>query len=382
MLAAGFHHTECFLTISPLVLAYRPTLGCLPSLLPCFVWVGCVFVRVSEFRRGGAMISTSGEAPAHHTLPTPHNTTVLNMPERDQDLLDRLNALRPSPITLKPNKVSFSSASITSRDNDLASRFARLNGSSPPPQRYQAPYLSSEPDTEINEEDEQSLEELLAALEASHDPLKAKKTDAEAAQDLMRQARAALQLSHDSGEQADGNHEGHSGYEAGRQHQHDEDESKQPTEDEEADEYVQKALAAVKLDETETQEDDESRADEEDDTQTTFELPSAPTSSLPSSPQAESSFLPSAPTFIPLAKSAAAKPTQAFPDEEIETWCIICSDDATVKCLGCDGDLYCGNCWNEGHRGPDCGWEEKMHKTVKYVKKSKEEKEKKRRIAA
>jgi hypothetical protein len=77
--------------------------------------------------------------------------------------------------------------------------------------------------------------------------------------------------------------------------------------------------------------------------------------------------LPSAPTFRP-----ADKPVKTiqkkFTDDEIETWCIICQDDATVKCVGCDGDLYCANCWKEGHMGPDVGFEEKSHKWTKYRK--------------
>lgn len=35
--------------------------------------------------------------------------------------------------------------------------------------------------------------------------------------------------------------------------------------------------------------------------------------------------------------------------DETEDWCCICNEDARVQCLGCDGDLYCQKCWNEGH---------------------------------
>jgi hypothetical protein len=57
-----------------------------------------------------------------------------------------------------------------------------------------------------------------------------------------------------------------------------------------------------------------------------------------------------------------------YTNEEIETWCIICQDDATVECVGCDGDLYCAKCWKEGHIGPDVGWEERRHEWLKYKK--------------
>jgi hypothetical protein len=77
--------------------------------------------------------------------------------------------------------------------------------------------------------------------------------------------------------------------------------------------------------------------------------------------------LPSAPTFKP-----ADKPTKEvvkkFTDDEIDSWCIICQDDATVQCDGCDGDLYCANCWKEGHMGPDVGREERSHRWSKYRK--------------
>jgi hypothetical protein len=61
-------------------------------------------------------------------------------------------------------------------------------------------------------------------------------------------------------------------------------------------------------------------------------------------PNTDSLGLPSAPTFKPFEKPT---PTiqKKFTDEEIDTWCIICQDDATVKCFGCDGDLYCATCW-------------------------------------
>lgn len=77
--------------------------------------------------------------------------------------------------------------------------------------------------------------------------------------------------------------------------------------------------------------------------------------------------LPSAPTFKPIDKPVKGV-MKKYTDEEIETWCTICQDDATVECLGCDGDLYCAKCWKEGHMGPDVGYEERMHKWTKYKK--------------
>jgi hypothetical protein len=77
--------------------------------------------------------------------------------------------------------------------------------------------------------------------------------------------------------------------------------------------------------------------------------------------------LPSAPTFKPVDKPVKGVMKKPAVDE-VDTWCVICSDNATVKCLGCDGDLYCANCWKEGHMGLDAGWDEKRHKWTKYKK--------------
>ena len=107
-----------------------------------------------------------------------------------------------------------------------------------------------------------------------------------------------------------------------------------------------------------------------------FELPSAP-GDLPSSPSRGGNEevdggllrLPSVPTTTPARKRAAVKPRlPQYTDEEIDTWCIICNDDATVRCLGCDGDLFCAKCWKEGHVGPEVGMEERTHRWVKFLR--------------
>ena len=34
-------------------------------------------------------------------------------------------------------------------------------------------------------------------------------------------------------------------------------------------------------------------------------------------------------------------------------WCIICNDDAALRCLQCDGDLFCKRCFRECHLDVD-----------------------------
>ncbi|KAL3422184.1 hypothetical protein PVAG01_06340 [Phlyctema vagabunda] len=80
--------------------------------------------------------------------------------------------------------------------------------------------------------------------------------------------------------------------------------------------------------------------------------------------------LPSAPTFQPSQHHAPPPPPTKtlFSDDQIDTWCVICQDDATIKCQGCGGDLYCARCWREGHVGPDVGFEERRHAWVRWRK--------------
>lgn len=196
----------------------------------------------------------------------------------------------------------------------------------------------------------------------------------------------------------------------------DEEQDKKKTEDDEADDVIARVMAELAInkkyggpDESPDHTDSKSEADSGDETEEqknksseeaegSLNLPSAPTS-IPQMPQddlaetqaledaltarlaalskprsqaapSDSLGLPSAPSFAPSNKPP--KVTSNLPtytDEEIDTWCIICNDDATLRCLGCDGDLYCQNCWMEGHKGESAGYEERRHKAVLYSKK-------------
>ena len=119
---------------------------------------------------------------------------------------------------------------------------------------------------------------------------------------------------------------------------------------------------------------------------TPSQLPDPPPLAEESSPDDDltsrfaSLSLPSFPTGINFTNKSIAKPSTGFTDEEIDTWCIICDHNATLQCIGCDGDLYCTNCWMEGHRGEDASFEERKHKAVQFVKGVGKNKVPKRRV--
>lgn len=163
--------------------------------------------------------------------------------------------------------------------------------------------------------------------------------------------------------------------------------------DDEADQYLAKVLDQIKhepevaIDAETTNAESSSGSGRGSNTQTSasigLNLPSAPAKEpdLPPSysevavdDELASRFanlgVPSVPTSM---KTSAERPTakqqpKGYTDEEIDSWCTICNEDATLSCIGCDGDLYCTNCWLEGHKGPDAGYEEKRHKAVQYNK--------------
>ncbi|KZM22194.1 uncharacterized protein EKO05_0002114 [Ascochyta rabiei] len=190
-------------------------------------------------------------------------------------------------------------------------------------------------------------------------------------------------------------------------------EQKKQTEQEEADDVIARIMAELEISKkydppSPAPEDDrnaQASTEETNTNDTPLSLPSAPTTlkeptdsfdatqaledaftarlAALAGPQTDSLGLPSAPSFAPSAKPPKVQSNlQNKLDEEIDTWCIICQDDATLKCLGCEGDLYCRNCWMEGHRGESAGLEERRHRAVEFVKGGDKKKKKKRLAAA
>ncbi|TQN74247.1 Abscission/NoCut checkpoint regulator [Colletotrichum shisoi] len=82
--------------------------------------------------------------------------------------------------------------------------------------------------------------------------------------------------------------------------------------------------------------------------------------------------LPSAPTFQPADRAVKRLTSKTgYTDEDAETWCTVCLDDATLQCLGCE-DVYCARCWHEMHVGPAAAFDDRTHKAVRFVKPKKD----------
>lgn len=77
--------------------------------------------------------------------------------------------------------------------------------------------------------------------------------------------------------------------------------------------------------------------------------------------------LPAAPTFQPEDRPVPGVAKKlGYTDSDMKTWCIVCLEDATVRCLGCEGDVYCARCWRDMHVGPSAGYDERGHQWEKF----------------
>ncbi|TFB07414.1 hypothetical protein CCMA1212_000943 [Trichoderma ghanense] len=99
----------------------------------------------------------------------------------------------------------------------------------------------------------------------------------------------------------------------------------------------------------------------------------------PAAAEEDDSFsLPSVPSGRP---SAGDKPVRRltsktdYTDDDIDGWCTVCLEDATLQCLGCDDDPYCARCWREMHVGPAAAFDDRSHKAVQFTRARKKDKQ-------
>jgi hypothetical protein len=282
----------------------------------------------------------------------------------DESLLARLNALRPSNITLQ-----------RTAPVDLSQRFKDLRTGSPIPTKGDAntEIVNTEKiQSPLGESDKQEVARILTELKGES---KISQTDLVEWDTALKEAETVIR-EYKSREA-----------EASKLHDKSENRGNETTEQDFSmkdahtvtEEDIDKLLEEMNLAEItcEDQEHDE-ESDNDQDGGSVLQLPDTPSGLKSLPPRNDEDFgisLPSVPSAAPRSQASRVVdsanillPRGEPKDADVESWCIICCDDATLRCLGCDGDLYCGNCWNEGHRGPDVGPEERSHRALNFVK--------------
>ncbi|KAF2217842.1 hypothetical protein CERZMDRAFT_92485 [Cercospora zeae-maydis SCOH1-5] len=350
------------------------------------------------------------------------------MPGQDDDLLARLNALKPSSVKLETDApvIDIQCNAPQSVEDKLAERLKtlRAGGSLPPAGNVNSTNKQISPAVEKSERkvydeagaekdpirnwqqdgNEQSVDDLLAELEADGqwklDPEEPKDV-----QSLLKEARESLSQSAEPiPSPQDGRQDGGNTSPPAE----DDNDSAIPgkaedeQDEEDADEYIARVLAELDIEkkygdaETDEKGKESSNHNAPSEDGDMLDLPSTPSqlkdvpvSSGHEPPSYEDSELearfsklgfdslglPSTPTSKPSSKpkvvaSVKSKMKSNLPtytDEDIDSWCCICNEDGEVRCLGCDGDLYCQACWSDGHgTGPG---QERGHKAVQYSRK-------------
>nr|POF13051.1 abscission/nocut checkpoint regulator [Quercus suber] len=338
-------------------------------------------------------------------------------PHKDHDLLARLNALKPSHVSFeaasKAPLVEVETTRPTSTEDRLADRLRSLRSgisvsgpsTTPAVQQTKAEALTSKVRDEVATEfdpvrdwqqqgdgEDPSLDELLAELandsaEWTLDPEDPKNINA-----LMQEARRVLPARNEA-EVAESSDESAQVRNLGDVSEPVDDERNEDQQDEDdADDYVKKVLAELDMEKKYggAQADDHEDPEAKDSTKDAgpdgpaVDLPPTPSGDLHSPPSYEDSELearfsklgldlPSTPTTTPSSKPQTranlhTKEKTNLPvhtDEDIDSWCCICNEDGEVRCLGCDGDIYCQQCWREGH-GNQPG-QERGHRAVQYM---------------
>ncbi|KAM0342430.1 hypothetical protein ACHAPU_009617 [Fusarium lateritium] len=338
----------------------------------------------------------------------------------DKSLLERLNALRGNsagpakPASTEINIDLIERKNAQTRDDTLAARLKSLRerGDEPSPApktSHQPPKPASQPekapqeslkvydeeDDSIFQTDDQTLEELLGDVKPD-DGFQTEPDDAQV-KALLEELADAIPKDTD---------------EKDEKNQHDSDDSDGEAMNKDVDEVIARfrdeaevegALAKTRTPEPESDSEPE-QADSSKPSD--FTLPDVPSdlADIPSSNRAASAdidditarlaalrapspdegslALPSVPTSKPSGQPVKRLTTRTnYTDDDVESWCTVCLEDATVRCPGCDDDVYCTRCWYEMHRGPQAGFDERSHNAVQFTKDKKTEKKEKRKVA-
>ena len=288
----------------------------------------------------------------------------------DNALLARLNKLKRSNVSFGSSNspsIPAGPSKLCDTSEDLIARFEKLHGRKSADDHMQAPLT----DIVGNDDDRPpspTIEELLAQL-GPEDQYKINATDLDEGNKLIAEAKHTL-YNEDASIQNTERRRSHANIDKSPREPIEIVTPKQD-EDDEAEASLQHILDEVELE----------RQQEPVSTDPSFgtDMVSAPPASaapdsfaslvFPSIPDLPlpSLALPSAPDAAPSIRKPTLK-VPGFSDHDIDSWCIICCANATVKCFGCDGDLYCWGCWREGHIGEDVGLEEKSHVWERAVK--------------
>ncbi|KAG5933674.1 hypothetical protein E4U53_000916 [Claviceps sorghi] len=289
----------------------------------------------------------------------------------DNSLLDRLRALRGTDTPSTPQKASSSGNPIQfhvieragppSGEDLLAARLKSLRAASDSPRPPQSPHrVRADDPPHPHDEDallqttDQALEEMLAAdmdpVPQTVDALDQQEQDVQA---LLERLSASVPTDTDS---------------------HDDDEA------------TIRALVLQLKDEAEAEADQPDLAPPCPLAEETIELPSAPGTATPPSTSladltarmaalrhASPDMLPSAPTSRPSRPVKRLTSQTAYTDDDMDSWCTVCLEDATLRCTGCDGDVYCTRCWREMHSGP-AAFADTSHRAVQFARGGTEDK--------
>jgi hypothetical protein len=214
-------------------------------------------------------------------------------------------------------------------------------------------------------EDGDAIESLISSLESPENLNSTLNSDKVDTQSIMKQARDFTSRQHITPAGVESPEESERRLEPASDFKNSDDDitSDEDADEEEAAKYVERLLEQLDSD---TQNEHRDSADLQNVNSPSQNPDQTPRSSTTNDEDDLSSRLtalnlPSDPSDLPGSKKTLRK------DNDVPDCCCICYDNATTKCLDCEGDqLFCVRCWWEMHTsdGTDAG--DHQHRTVKY----------------